>query len=343
MVVYQCWLCFAKWSVVIFSLLWLKHALWHWPNKLSASQDIVSGPLTDRNSRSQIKPAKSDSVPETSDRKDSPSTPAAPTEQSGSSPDLGKPHSHHQNAYGLKYKDVLKNKLRWQLRHLNAKSIFQLQTSTAENHVSTSALKHIRTRASLLLWPVDFFVSTLVYRVIKNQPPPILSIELDHNSFKCKIAGCLKSFRKASLLHYHMKYYHAQSDPSPPRCVQTRSSDKQNLETPRRRRTVSASHRECALCETFCFFPSWHAGIIVFVPQIPLPLWATVSQDTRLLAACTGSARPHWAQRGAKRTNTSTARCMTTETGLPRKQVLPSITIIPSFSSAHAHDRYSAY
>ncbi|XP_051948134.1 PHD finger protein 20-like isoform X2 [Xyrauchen texanus] len=82
-----------------------------------------------------------------------------------------------------------------------------------------------------------------LYRVIKNQPPPILSIELDHNPFKCKIAGCLKSFRKASLLHYHMKYYHAQSDPSPPRCVQTRSSDKQNhsQETPRRRRTVSAS------------------------------------------------------------------------------------------------------
>ncbi|XP_016116924.1 PHD finger protein 20-like [Sinocyclocheilus grahami] len=82
-----------------------------------------------------------------------------------------------------------------------------------------------------------------LYRVIKNQPPPILSIELDHNPFKCKIAGCLKSFRKASLLHYHMKYYHAQSDPSPPRCVQTRSSDKQNSqETPRRRRTVSSSH-----------------------------------------------------------------------------------------------------
>ncbi|KAF4096917.1 PHD finger protein 20b isoform X1 [Onychostoma macrolepis] len=82
-----------------------------------------------------------------------------------------------------------------------------------------------------------------LYRVIKNQPPPILSIELDHNLFKCKIAGCLKSFRKASLLHYHMKYYHAQSDPSPSRCVQTRATDKQNSqETPRRRRTVSSSH-----------------------------------------------------------------------------------------------------
>ncbi|XP_052450199.1 PHD finger protein 20 isoform X3 [Carassius gibelio] len=84
-----------------------------------------------------------------------------------------------------------------------------------------------------------------LYRVIKNQPPPILSIELDHNPFKCTIAGCLKSFRKASLLHYHMKYYHAQSDPSPPDCTQTRFSDKQNQsqETPRRRRTVPSPHR----------------------------------------------------------------------------------------------------
>lgn len=48
-----------------------------------------------------------------------------------------------------------------------------------------------------------------VYRVIKNQPPPILSIELDHNPFKCPAPGCTKSFRKASLLHYHIKYYHS--------------------------------------------------------------------------------------------------------------------------------------
>ncbi|KAM9856192.1 PHD finger protein 20-like isoform 2-T2 [Aulostomus maculatus] len=48
-----------------------------------------------------------------------------------------------------------------------------------------------------------------LYRVIKNQPPPILSIELDHNPFKCPSAGCTKSFRKASLLHYHIKYYHS--------------------------------------------------------------------------------------------------------------------------------------
>ena len=88
-----------------------------------------------------------------------------------------------------------------------------------------------------------------VYRVIKNQPPPVLSINLDHNPFKCSSPGCTKSFRKAKLLHYHMKYYHGEDQPledlSPTRSVQTRASDKQtfpnNLESPKRRRTISAS------------------------------------------------------------------------------------------------------
>ncbi|CAL1605304.1 unnamed protein product [Knipowitschia caucasica] len=48
-----------------------------------------------------------------------------------------------------------------------------------------------------------------LYRVIKRQPPPILSIELDHNEFKCPAPNCSKSFRKNSLLHCHLKYYHS--------------------------------------------------------------------------------------------------------------------------------------
>ncbi|XP_033981488.1 PHD finger protein 20-like isoform X2 [Trematomus bernacchii] len=70
-----------------------------------------------------------------------------------------------------------------------------------------------------------------LYRVIKNQPPPILSIELDHNPFKCPSAGCMKSFRKASLLHYHIKYYHSDQH-----------LDEQlgeQLEPPRRKRSSS--------------------------------------------------------------------------------------------------------
>ncbi|XP_029287479.1 PHD finger protein 20 isoform X2 [Cottoperca gobio] len=89
-----------------------------------------------------------------------------------------------------------------------------------------------------------------LYRVIKNQPPPVLSINLDHNPFKCSAPGCTKSFRKAKLLHYHMKYYHGEEQPpegerSPTRSVQTRASEKQapttGLGGPKRRRTISAS------------------------------------------------------------------------------------------------------
>lgn len=93
-----------------------------------------------------------------------------------------------------------------------------------------------------------------MYRVIKNQPPPVLSINLDHNPFKCSAPGCTKSFRKAKLLHYHMKYYHGEEqalegEHSTTRNVQTRASDKQvtaaGLDAPKRRRTISASMREC--------------------------------------------------------------------------------------------------
>lgn len=100
-----------------------------------------------------------------------------------------------------------------------------------------------------------------VYRVIKNQPPPVLSINLDHNPFKCSAPGCTKSFRKAKLLHYHMKYYHGEEQPaegehSPTRSVQTRASEKQappaGLEGPKRRRTISASMREFLSLRSWC-------------------------------------------------------------------------------------------
>ncbi|KAM6927633.1 PHD finger protein 20 [Xenentodon cancila] len=89
-----------------------------------------------------------------------------------------------------------------------------------------------------------------LYRVIKNQPPLVLSVNLDHNPFKCSAPGCTKSFRKAKLLHYHMKYYHGEEQPpeeehSPTRSVQTRASEKEptaaGLDGSKRRRTISAS------------------------------------------------------------------------------------------------------
>ncbi|KAI4877243.1 hypothetical protein NFI96_014299, partial [Prochilodus magdalenae] len=150
---------------------------------------------TDRTSRSQILPSKSDSVQKSSEDKDDhsqsshPESPK-PTGQSGPTADLA--------------------------------TLLQRQV-----HLPTT----------------NKYSREPLYRVIKNQPPPILSIELDHNPFKCQVPGCTKSFRKASLLHYHMKYYHSQSDLSPTRGTQARASDRQphNQETPRRRRTVSAS------------------------------------------------------------------------------------------------------
>ncbi|XP_020791540.2 PHD finger protein 20 isoform X1 [Boleophthalmus pectinirostris] len=87
-----------------------------------------------------------------------------------------------------------------------------------------------------------------LYRVIKNQPPPVLSINLDHNPFKCSTPGCTKSFRKAKLLHYHMKYYHGEEqlpelERGSVRSVHTRAAEKQTsvFDGPKRRRTISAT------------------------------------------------------------------------------------------------------
>ncbi|XP_038659569.1 PHD finger protein 20b isoform X2 [Scyliorhinus canicula] len=81
-------------------------------------------------------------------------------------------------------------------------------------------------------------------------PPKALIIELDHNKFKCKIPQCLKAFRKAKMLHYHMKYYHGMEkvepdQSSPKRSMQTRGSCASEaeslLDSPKRRRTTSGS------------------------------------------------------------------------------------------------------
>lgn len=46
-----------------------------------------------------------------------------------------------------------------------------------------------------------------------------LVIELDHNEFKCKEAGCTKSFRKQSLLESHIKHYHSPPPVPKPRAA----------------------------------------------------------------------------------------------------------------------------
>ncbi|XP_006875778.1 PREDICTED: PHD finger protein 20 [Chrysochloris asiatica] len=74
------------------------------------------------------------------------------------------------------------------------------------------------------------------------------AVDLDHK-FRCKVVDCLKFFRKAKLLHYHMKYFHGmEKSPEPEespgkRHVQTRgssTSDKASQDTLARKR-VSAS------------------------------------------------------------------------------------------------------
>ncbi|XP_057559163.1 PHD finger protein 20 isoform X3 [Hippopotamus amphibius kiboko] len=74
------------------------------------------------------------------------------------------------------------------------------------------------------------------------------AVDLDHK-FRCKVVDCLKFFRKAKLLHYHMKYFHGMDKSPEPeenpgkRHVQTRgssASDKASQESLTRKR-VSAS------------------------------------------------------------------------------------------------------
>ncbi|XP_053309250.1 PHD finger protein 20 isoform X2 [Spea bombifrons] len=82
-----------------------------------------------------------------------------------------------------------------------------------------------------------------------NPAPKAVTLELDPNRFKCKFLDCSKSFRKAKLLHYHMKYFHgvekAEQDQCPvTRQMQTRGSlahEKANQEITKRRRTTSGS------------------------------------------------------------------------------------------------------
>uniref|UniRef100_A0A8D0H5U8 PHD finger protein 20 n=1 Tax=Sphenodon punctatus TaxID=8508 RepID=A0A8D0H5U8_SPHPU len=73
------------------------------------------------------------------------------------------------------------------------------------------------------------------------------TVDHDHK-FRCKLLDCSKSFRKAKLLHYHMKYFHGiekepETQQSPVKSnIQTRgslASEKINQESSNRKRTTS--------------------------------------------------------------------------------------------------------
>ncbi|XP_072259729.1 PHD finger protein 20 isoform X2 [Pyxicephalus adspersus] len=82
-----------------------------------------------------------------------------------------------------------------------------------------------------------------------------VTLELEPNKFKCKILDCSKSFRKAKLLHYHMKYFHgvdkSEQEQSPvTRHMQTRGSlahEKANRQSSKRRRTTSDTPLQVSL------------------------------------------------------------------------------------------------
>ncbi|XP_023367954.1 PHD finger protein 20 isoform X3 [Otolemur garnettii] len=90
--------------------------------------------------------------------------------------------------------------------------------------------------------------------VTSNTP----AVDLDHK-FRCKVVDCLKFFRKAKLLHYHMKYFHGmEKSPEPEespgkRHVQTRGSsalDKAGQESLTRKRVSASSPKEDNLSES---------------------------------------------------------------------------------------------
>ncbi|KAG5274502.1 hypothetical protein AALO_G00137040 [Alosa alosa] len=123
----------------------------------------------------------------------------------------------------------------------------EVQKAEGQCEVPTPPVKPVRKQG---FHNPNRFSREPLYRVVKNQPPPVLSINLDHNAFKCSVPGCTKSFRKAKLLHYHMKYYHGEEKPlegelSPSTGGPKQAGEKQAApvprDSPKRRRTISAS------------------------------------------------------------------------------------------------------
>lgn len=109
--------------------------------------------------------------------------------------------------------------------------------------------------ACIVIAPIsmrDFFFFFPVTNTFKRTNDFVTSkapaSDLNHK-FRCTVVDCLKIFRKAKLLHYHMKYFHGiEKSPEPEenpgkRHVQTRgssASDKASQESLTRKR-VSAS------------------------------------------------------------------------------------------------------
>ncbi|KAB1262454.1 PHD finger protein 20 [Camelus dromedarius] len=102
------------------------------------------------------------------------------------------------------------------------------------------------------------------------------AVDLDHK-FRCKVVDCLKFFRKAKLLHYHMKYFHGmEKSPEPEenpgkRHVQTRgssASDKASQESLTRKRVSASSPIELQKIENDEYPQELHHGFVALLEEI---------------------------------------------------------------------------
>lgn len=114
------------------------------------------------------------------------------------------------------------------------------------------SIKASTIQGSSLLFLFFFSVPSTLKKADDFVTLNVPSVDLDHK-FRCKVVDCLKFFRKAKLLHYHMKYFHGmEKSPEPEespgkRHVQTRGSavpDKANQESLTRKRVSASSPGE---------------------------------------------------------------------------------------------------
>ena len=74
----------------------------------------------------------------------------------------------------------------------------RLRSETDGSKLAIPNVKKFKRATGLDLLPVN----------ARSKPQQEVVINLDHNDFKCKAKGCTKSFRKETLLLWHMKHYH---------------------------------------------------------------------------------------------------------------------------------------
>lgn len=116
------------------------------------------------------------------------------------------------------------------------------------------------------------------------------AVDFDHK-FRCKVVDCLKFFRKAKLLHYHMKYFHGiEKSPEPEespgkRHVQTRGSsapDKASQESLTRKRVSASSPSKC-FHSVLCLFLRGCSGHSVCISDTGSRCWSGPAESQKVV------------------------------------------------------------